>query len=73
MRNLIRRLQKLEVGLTDATGLVPHSEAWFAHYDDQFDRFLDGEDVPYVPLAVIDRIVERADRAERALSEGMPR
>jgi hypothetical protein len=69
MRNLVRRLQKLEAGLTDATGLVPHSEAWFGYYEDQFDRFLDGEDVPYVPLAVIDRIVEHADRAEQALRE----
>jgi hypothetical protein len=72
VRNLIRRRQRLEVGLTDDTGLVPHSEAWFGYYEDQFDRFVDGEDVPYVPLAVIDRIVERADRAEQALTEGMP-
>jgi RHS repeat-associated protein len=41
-------------------------------FEDQFDRFVDGEDVPYVPLAVIDRIVEKADRAEQALREGRP-
>jgi len=66
MRNLVRRLQRLEGRLTDATGLLPHSEAWFAYYEDQCDRFGDGEDVPYIPLAVIDRIVEEADRADQA-------
>lgn len=66
MRNLVRRVQKLEGRLTDVTGLVPHSEAWFAYYEDQCDRFGDGEDVPYIPLVVIDRIVEEADRAEQA-------
>jgi hypothetical protein len=66
VRNLVRRLRKLEGRLTDATGLVPHSEAWFAYYEDQCDRFGDGEDVPHIPLAVIDRIVEDADRSEQA-------
>jgi hypothetical protein len=46
--------------LTDVTGLVPHSDAWFAYYEDQYGRFVDGEDVPYIPLAVIDQIVEEA-------------
>lgn len=65
MRNLLRRLQKLEERLTDATGLVPHSEAWFAYYEDQCERFAAGEEVPHIPLAVIDRIMEEADRAEQ--------
>ena len=68
MRNLLRRLQKLEGRLTDATGQVPHSEAWFAYYEDQFERLVDGENIPYIPLAVIDRIVAEADREEQALS-----
>jgi len=67
VRNLVRRLQKLERRLTDAS-LVPHSEAWFAYYEDQCDRFAAGEDVPSIPLAVIDRIVEEGDRAEQAQS-----
>jgi hypothetical protein len=32
---------------------------------------VDGEDIPYIPLAVIDRIVEEADREEQAL-KGLP-
>jgi hypothetical protein len=63
VRNLLGRLQKLEARLTDVTGLVPHSEAWFAYYEDQCDRFGAGEEVPYIPLAVIDRIMEEADRS----------
>jgi hypothetical protein len=63
VRNLLGRLQKLEARLTDATGLVPHSEAWFSYYEDQCERFAAGEDVPFIPLAVIDRIVEEGDRA----------
>jgi hypothetical protein len=67
MKALARRVGKLESSLTDASGLVPHSDAWFAYYEDQFDRLVDGEDVPYIPLAVIDRIVEEGDRAEQVL------
>ena len=66
MRDLVRRLQKLEGRLTNATGLVPHSEAWFAYYEDQFARWEVGEDFPCIPLAVIDRIIEDADREEQA-------
>jgi len=32
VRNLVRRLRKLEVANYDSTGLVPHSEAWFAYF-----------------------------------------
>jgi hypothetical protein len=66
VRNLVRRLQKLEGRLTDATGLVPHSEAWFAYYKDQFARWEVGEEFRCIPLAVIDRITEDADRGEKA-------
>ena len=66
MRDLLRRVQRLEVRLTDATGLVPHSEAWFAYYEDQFARWEVGEEFPLIPLAVIDRIIEDADREEQA-------
>lgn len=66
MRNLVRRLRKLEGQLTDATGLVPHSEAWFAYYEDQFAKWEVGEEFPCIPLAVIDRIIEEADREEQA-------
>jgi hypothetical protein len=66
VRNLVRRLQKLEGRLTDTAGLVPHSDAWFAFYEDQFARWKVGEEFPCIPLAVIDRIVEGADHEEQA-------
>jgi hypothetical protein len=66
VKSLVRRLQKLEGRLADATGLVPHSEAWFAYYEGQFARWEVGEEFPCIPLAVIDRIIEEADREEQA-------
>ena len=68
MRSLVRRLHKLEGRLTDATGLVPHSDGWFAFWEDKLDRSMNGEDVDMsgFTLAVIDRIVEEGDRAEQA-------
>jgi hypothetical protein len=73
MRNPARRLPKLEGRLTDTTGLVPHSDAWFAFWEDKLDRSMNGEDVDMkgFTLAVIDRIVERGDSAEQAL-KGLP-
>jgi len=70
VRNLVRRVQNLEGRLTDATGLVPHSDAWFAFWEDKLDRSMNGEDVDMkgFTLAVIDRIVEAGDRAEQAQS-----
>jgi hypothetical protein len=70
LRNLVRRLQKLEAGLTDASGLVPHSEAWFTYWEDKFDRSMNGEavDMRGFTLAVVDRIVEAGDREELARS-----
>jgi len=53
----------------DASGLVPDSEAWFAYYEREYDRFESraeaGDDVGdvQIPLAAIDRIVAAADRA----------
>lgn len=42
MLNLNRRLKKLESVGRDATGLMPHSDAWFAFYEDKLFRLLDG-------------------------------
>jgi hypothetical protein len=66
MRNLSQRLSRLEAQRFDVTGLVPNSDAWYAFYENQFGRLMAGEDVGYIPLAVIDRAVEAADRAELA-------
>jgi hypothetical protein len=68
MRNLTRRVRKLESQRFDATGLVPHSDAWFAFWEDKLYRSFDGEDVDMAgfSIAVIDRIVEAADALEQS-------
>ena len=62
--NLERRIRKLESRQFDSTGLVPHSEAWFAFWEDKLERNQAGEEVECAgfTIAVIDRIVEAADR-----------
>jgi hypothetical protein len=63
--NLATRLRKLESRQFDSTGLVPQSEAWFAFWEDKFERSINGEDVDCAgfTLTVIDRMVAAADRA----------
>lgn len=51
--------------MTDVTGLAPHSEPWFAYWEDIIDRLIAGEEPTFrgrIPLEVVDRLVERADR-----------
>jgi hypothetical protein len=69
--NLVSRLKKLESRRFDAAGLVPHSDAWFAFWEDKLDRSIAGEDVECAgfPLEVIDRIVEAADQEVRLLAQ----
>ena len=70
--NLRSRLKKLESRRFDATGLVPRSEAWFAFWEEQFDRSVAGEDLEFAlfPIEVIDRIVEETERARAAIEGG---
>jgi len=67
MRSLSKRLSRLEAQRFDVTGLVPHSDAWFAFWEDKLARNIDGEEVDFTgfSIEVIDRIVEAADRAEQ--------
>jgi hypothetical protein len=64
--NLNKRLRNLETRQFDSTGLVPHSEVWFAFWEDKLERSINGEDVDCAgfTLAVIDRMVAAADRAK---------
>jgi hypothetical protein len=62
--NLNKRLRNLETRQFDSTGLVPHSEVWFAFWEGKFERSINGEDVDCAgfSMAVIDRMVEATDR-----------
>ena len=58
------RLRKLEERITDRTGLVPRSEAWFRYWGEKLDRFLEsGEEdaLRGISLAVIDGLMEQDD------------
>jgi hypothetical protein len=61
--SMTRRIGKLESRSFDATGLKPHSEAWFAFWEEKLERLWAGEDIGNVqiPIAVTDRIIEAAD------------
>ena len=67
MRNISRRLSRLEAQRFDVTGLIPHSDAWFAYWEDKLARNIEGEEVDFTgfSIEVVDRIVEAADREEQ--------
>lgn len=70
MPKLLQRVRRLEAQLTDPSGLAPHSAAWFESWEDILERLMAGEDPTYpgrFPLAVTDRIIERADREDGLL------
>jgi hypothetical protein len=59
--NYSRRLRKLEMHFTDATGLVPHSDAWFDYWESKLGQIGTGQepDLRGITLDVIDSIRER--------------
>ena len=70
MRTIARRLQVLETRLTDSTGLAPHSEPWFAYWEEIIDRYIAGGQPEHrgrIPLEVVDRMIELADRSDGLL------
>ena len=69
MTNLQRRLRKLESELTDPSGLLPHSKAWFEHWERRIDQVIAGDDpggLRGIPLAVVDAIIEAGTREARS-------
>lgn len=44
MRNLQRRLRKLERAVTDSSGLIPHSPAWMEYWTKQLEEVLEKRD-----------------------------
>jgi len=68
MSNLHRRLRKLEAKMTDHSGLASHSAAWFAHWNERYDRFLttrDAEAIQGIPLAYVDAILAEDRNVEQ--------
>ena len=48
---------------------MPHSDAWFAFYQDKLFRLMDGEDIGNIriPLDVTDRLIAESDREDEGL------
>ena len=57
MRNLRKRLERLETRLTDGSGCVPYSAEWFIYWTRQAERLLAGENVPKPPIAFFDAVL----------------
>ena len=59
MLRLVRRVQRLEVQLTDGSGLKAHSPEWQAHWEQRLTRILSGEEPGEpgcIPLEVWDAV-----------------
>ena len=60
MPSLERRLRNLEARLTDRSGLVPYTEAWWDYWMPRVDRIISGEEPGEpgcIPLQVLDAII----------------
>jgi hypothetical protein len=72
MSNVLRRLKRLETQMTDRSGVVPHSEAWFQYWSERHDELLSGDAhaVSRIPLAYLDDLLARVDRGavQRAIA-----
>ena len=67
MARLERRLRKFEARLTDRSGLVPHTKAWWDYWVPRVDRLITGEEPGepgYIPLEVCDAIIASTLRSE---------
>ena len=59
MSNILNRLRKLEMRLTDASGLKPHSPEWQAYWEQKLARIANGDDrgdPGCIPLEVWDAL-----------------
>jgi len=62
MSRILQRLRKLEAQITDHSGYVPHSEAWFDSWAERYDRFLatgDGDALEGMTLDFVDEMIAR--------------
>jgi len=61
MRNLERRLRKLEGLVTDVSHLTPYTPRWLAYWEERVERILSDEDSGLIPLEVVDAILATED------------
>ena len=67
MTSLERRLRKLEICLTDGSGLVPHSDAWLKYWDREISNYMQDPELrrPKVlfPIEAVRAVMERCTDA----------
>jgi len=62
MSNLLRRLRKLELQLTDRNGLVPHTKPWQDYWNSKIDKLIAGEVIDQkIPLEAFRALIHAAD------------
>ncbi len=60
MANVRKRLRRLELHMTDASGFVPHSRQWLEHWRGILARLLARDtspDLPRIPIAAFRALV----------------
>lgn len=56
------RLRKLEARLTDCSGLVPHTEAWWGYWLAMVDKLIAGEKLDeLIPLEFVDALIVKGE------------
>lgn len=60
MRNLERRIRKLEARGNDPSGLVPNSSRWIEYWDRQVERYVRGESEVILTLEGVRSWMQRA-------------
>ena len=69
IRQLKKRLERLESRLLDSSGRMPYTKQWFLYWTEQAERLLTGEDVPKPPIAFFDALFRDSDRTRLTVQE----
>ena len=68
--NLLRRIEELEARSVDGSGLAPHSPAWLAFWQHQFQLYETGQPHALLPLEAVRAIIwatpDEGDEGARA-------
>jgi hypothetical protein len=56
--NLLRRIEALESHTMDGSGLVPHSPAWLAYWQQQFHLYETGQEHAHLTLETMRAIMQ---------------
>jgi hypothetical protein len=70
MARLERRLRNLEAQLTDCSGLVPHTQAWWDYWLAMTNKLFAGEKLDeLIPLEFVHALMAKADTEDQSRGE----